>query len=265
MKKTLMWMWLLLVPFAWAHNEAEPADDIKVTVLYDNTVLRDDLKSDWGYSCLIEGTEKTILFDAGTQPDIFYHNLETLKVDPAKVEIVAISHEHGDHTGGMPELLKQNPDVSVYYPVSFSKDFVTSVKKAKAKAVPVDEPVEICKDVFSTGEVGTEIKEQALILRTSEGLVLMTGCAHPGIVEMLERAKTVLDEDIYMVFGGFHLMQHSEEAVQKIIKKFKELGVEKCGATHCTGGSQIEMFRKAYGDDFVTMGAGKVLMFKNPQ
>lgn len=264
MKKALLWMWLLLVPFVWAHDEDGQAKDITVTILYDNTVQRNDLKADWGYSCLIEGTEKTILFDAGTQTDIFYHNLETLHVDPQKVEIVAISHEHGDHTGSMPQLLKQNPNISVYYPVSFSKDFVTSVKKADAKAIPVDEPVEICKDVFSTGEVGDEIKEQTLILRTAEGLVVVTGCSHPGIVEILEKVKTILDEEIYMVFGGFHLMRHSEEAVQNIIARFKELGVKKCGATHCTGESQIEMFREAYGDDFVPMGAGKVLKFKSP-
>jgi 7,8-dihydropterin-6-yl-methyl-4-(beta-D-ribofuranosyl)aminobenzene 5'-phosphate synthase len=264
MKKALLWMWLLIVPFVWAHDESENANDITVTVLYDNTVHREGLKGDWGYSCLIEGTEKTILFDAGTKSDIFYHNLETLNLDPTKIEIVAISHEHGDHTGAMAKILTQKPGMSVYYPASFSKDFVHSVKEANAKAVPVGKPVEICKDVFSTGEIGTEIVEQALILRTSEGLVLMTGCSHPGIVEMLEKTKTILDEDIYMVFGGFHLMRHSEEAVLDIITRFKELGVKKCGATHCTGESQIEMFRKAYGDNFVSMGAGKVLTFKSP-
>lgn len=265
MKKALLWMWLLSIPAAWAHPRGGQSSDITVTVLYDNTVHREGLKSDWGYSCLIEGTEKTILFDAGSQSDILYHNLETLKVDPKKVDIVAISHEHGDHTGGMTKLLAQKSRIPVYYPDSFSKDFVRSVKEANAKAVPVDIPVEICKDVFSTGEMGIEIKEQALILKTSEGLVLMTGCSHPGIVEMVKKTKATHDENIYMVFGGFHLMRHSEDAVRDIITHLKELGVKKCGATHCTGESQIEIFRKAFGDDFVSMGAGRVLKFKSPR
>jgi 7,8-dihydropterin-6-yl-methyl-4-(beta-D-ribofuranosyl)aminobenzene 5'-phosphate synthase len=265
MKKAPLWMWPFLVLMAWTHDAGGQSNDIKVTVLYDNTVHREGLKGDWGYSCLIEGTEKTILFDAGTQSEIFYHNLETLKVDPTTVDIVAISHEHGDHTGAMAKLLERNSGIPVYYPTSFSNDFVRSVRESGGKPVPVLEPVEICKDVFSTGEMGTEIKEHALILKTSEGLVLMTGCSHPGIVEMLEKTKTILDEDIYMVFGGFHLMRHSEGAVREIITRFKEFGVKKCGATHCTGESQIEMFRKAYGDDFVSMGAGKVLTFKSPR
>jgi 7,8-dihydropterin-6-yl-methyl-4-(beta-D-ribofuranosyl)aminobenzene 5'-phosphate synthase len=179
------------------------------------------------------------------------------------VELVVISHEHGDHTGGLERILKQNAGVSVYHPISFSKDFVESVHKAKAKAVPVKEPVEICKNVFLIGEMGDEIKETSIVLKTGEGLVLATGCSHPGIVKILEKTKEIFDEDIYMVFGGFHLMNHSAEAVQDIINRFKALSVQKCGATHCTGDEQIELFRKGYGDDFVSLGVGKVLTFKS--
>jgi 7,8-dihydropterin-6-yl-methyl-4-(beta-D-ribofuranosyl)aminobenzene 5'-phosphate synthase len=77
----------------------------------------------------------------------------------------------------------------------------------------------------------------------------------------LERTKEIFDQDIYMVFGGFHLMNHSDDAVREIISRFKALGVKKCGATHCTGDRPIDLFRKAYGDDFVSLGVGKVLTF----
>ena len=98
-----------------------------------------------------------------------------------------------------------------------------------------------------------------MILDTSKGLVVITGCAHPGIVDIVRKAKEILDKEIYLVFGGFHLLQHSAQQVEKIIEQFKDLGVQKVGATHCTGDKAIEMFKKAYGDNFVTLGVGKAL------
>lgn len=263
MKKVLVSVvFFSVVSLALSTMTAQGNGEIQVTLLYDNTVAAEGVQPDWGFSCLIAGTEKTILFDAGTKLDVFLHNTKTLKVDTKGVESVVISHEHGDHTGALEYILSTNANVSVYHPISFSKAFVNSVEKAKGESIPVTEPLEIAENVFLTGEVGDEIKETSLILKTGEGLVVITGCAHPGIVEILEKTKEILDEDIYMVFGGFHLMNHSDEAVQGIIRRFKDLGVRKCGATHCTGDRQIELFRKAYGKDFVSLGVGKVLKFK---
>jgi len=81
-------------------------------------------------------------------------------------------------------------------------------------------------------------------------------------VEGMEKTKAILDEDIYMVVGGFHLRHQSDEVVGEIIERFRKLGVKKCGPTHCTGDQQIERFKKAYGEDFVSMGVGKVLCFE---
>jgi 7,8-dihydropterin-6-yl-methyl-4-(beta-D-ribofuranosyl)aminobenzene 5'-phosphate synthase len=245
---------------------AEAGDGkITVTILYDNNAFTPGTQADWGYSCLIEGTEKTILFDAGTKPEVFFHNVEALDVDLTKVDLVVISHEHGDHTGALAQVLEQNHGLTVYHPVSFSDQFVSSVKQAGATSVPVTEPVEIIKDVYLTGEMGGDIKEQSLILRTGDGLVVITGCSHPGIVEILERAKQILDEEIFMVFGGFHLLRHSDDEMVEIIEQFKGLGVEKCGAMHCTGDQQIAAFQDAYGENFVAMGTGKVLTFTAAQ
>ncbi len=245
---------------------AEAGDGkITVTILYDNNAFTPGTQADWGYSCLIEGTEKTILFDAGTKPEVFFHNVEALDVDLTKVDLVVISHEHGDHTGALAQVLEQNHGLTVYHPVSFSDQFVSSVKQAGATSIPVTEPVEIIKDVYLTGEMGGDIKEQSLILRTGDGLVVITGCSHPGIVEILERAKQILDEEIFMVFGGFHLLRHSDDEMVEIIEQFKGLGVEKCGAMHCTGDQQIAAFQDAYGENFVAMGTGKVLTFTAAQ
>ena len=234
-----------------------------MTILYDNYIYTDGTKSDWGYACLIEGTEKTILFDTGTKGDILIHNIRKLNVDPQKVDMVVISHEHGDHTGGLPAFFKENNDVTVYHPVSFSEKFVQVVKKAGARSIPVDKPVKLCEGIYSTGEMrGGPIEEQSLILETSQGLVVITGCSHQGIVSIVTKAKSMSDKNIHIVFGGFHLLQHSEEAVKEIITQFKDLGVTKCGATHCTGDKQIGLFEKAYGSNFVKMGVGRVLSFQ---
>ncbi|MFZ2055147.1 MAG: MBL fold metallo-hydrolase [Candidatus Aminicenantales bacterium] len=237
-----------------------PSDrPLRFTILYDNYLHREGTKPDWGFSCLIEGTEKTILFDTGTDPRILMHNVDVLGVDLKKVGQVVISHNHGDHTGGLSAVLERNHEVTVYYPVSFPQEFGRSIEHHQAKAQTVDKPTEICRDVYLTGEMGSEIKEQSLIIDTPKGLIIVTGCSHPGIVNILKRAREICDKPIRLVFGGFHLGNKSDAEMQEIIAAFKSLKVEKCGATHCTGDAQIAMFKKAFGENYVPMGTGRVI------
>jgi len=238
-------------------------ESLKFTILYDNYVFQKGTKSDWGFSCLIEGTEKTILFDTGTRSEILFHNISQLKVDLNKVEQIVISHIHYDHTGGLSAVLDKNHDVQVYLPLSFPYDFVRKVEDKKAKVISVKEPIKICQHVYLTGEMGDRIKEQSLIINTSKGLIIVTGCSHQGIVNILKRAKELFDRQIYLVFGGFHLGGKSDEELKEIIKNFKEIGVIRCGATHCTGDRAIELFKEAYGENYIPMGTGKVLEIRN--
>jgi 7,8-dihydropterin-6-yl-methyl-4-(beta-D-ribofuranosyl)aminobenzene 5'-phosphate synthase len=234
-------------------------DPVKFTILYDNYLYKEGTKSDWGFSCLIEGIEKTILFDTGTQPDILMHNVKQLNVNLKEVELIVISHNHGDHTGGLSTVLAKNHDVSVYLPKSFPSEFVRNVEEKKAAVVSVDQPVEICQNVFLTGEMGDQIREQSLIINTKKGLVIVTGCSHQGIVNILERAKEILDKPIYLVFGGFHLGGKKESELKEIIRSFHQIGVLKCGATHCTGEKAVALFKKAYGQNYLPMGTGRIL------
>ena len=119
----------------------------------------------------------------------------------------------------------------------------------------------ICRNVYTTGEMGAAIIEQSLLLNTENGTVVVTGCSHQGIVAVLEKAKDILDQKIHFVFGGFHLMQHSDAQVAEIIRGFRDAGVERCGATHCTGDRQIGLFKDAYGEDYVSIGTGRVFEF----
>jgi 7,8-dihydropterin-6-yl-methyl-4-(beta-D-ribofuranosyl)aminobenzene 5'-phosphate synthase len=242
-----------------AMNSDSPGLPLRFTILYDNYLYQEGTKPDWGFSCLIEGTEKTILFDTGTQPQILMHNVNFLNVNLSKVQQIVISHNHGDHSGGLSAVLERNHEVTVYLPISFPAEFVLRLKKLKAKVQTVDKQLKICRNVYLTGEMGDAIKEQSLIIDTPQGLIIVTGCSHQGIVNVLKRAKEILDRPIHLVFGGFHLLDKSDTELQKILESFKELKVEKCGATHCTGDKAIAIFKKAYGENYIPMGTGKTL------
>ena len=107
--------------------------------------------------------------------------------------------------------------------------------------------------------MGDAIVEQALVVDTNKGLIIVTGCAHPGIVAIARRAKEELNRDIYMICGGMHLNRSSEDEVRDVIGELKELGVEKVAPSHCTGDKAIALFREAFGEDFSQMGVGQLL------
>ncbi len=232
-----------------------------LTVLYDNYPFQDGCVADWGFSALIDGLEKTILFDTGTKEDIFLKNVGELKIDLEKVDLIVISHDHGDHTGGLPAFLRKKPGIPVYVPGGANAAFQADVKEKGGFVIPAKEPLTFFPGVLSTGDLGEAIHEQALVLNTPKGLIVVTGCAHPGIIRILEKAVEVGGKDIWMVLGGFHLVQTAPAEVGKIIARFKELGVRRVGATHCTGDAAIGMFREAFGPDFVEMGVGRRIEF----
>lgn len=233
---------------------------VTVRVIYDNYASVDSLTPDWGYSVVIEGLEKTILFDIGTKPDIFASNFRKMGLDASEIDFLVLSHEHGDHIGGISSFVKMKTDIPVIIPHSFTKAFKKRMESLGLKPILVKEPAMICEDLYTSGEFDFPIAEQALVLDTKQGLVVMTGCSHPGIVEMLKEIKTSFNKNIYMVFGGFHLLEKSEEEMDVIISAMKALGVVKCGATHCTGDKQIKMFRDAFGENYFDLGAGNIIV-----
>ena len=241
--------------------EEKNEDNVRISILFDNYVIKEGTEAGWGFSCLVEGTEKTILFDTGANGEILLSNIDNMNVDITKTDLLVLSHNHYDHTGGIESVLSRNSNIPAFIPVSFPKDFseTTGIKKINR----VDKPVEICKNVFLTGEMGDQIKEQSLVINTEAGLVIITGCSHPGIVNILKRAKEIFNRNIFLVLGGFHLLQHSKSDVEDIIKVFKSIGVMKCGATHCTGDTQIKIFKDAFKENYIEMGTGRILSISN--
>jgi 7,8-dihydropterin-6-yl-methyl-4-(beta-D-ribofuranosyl)aminobenzene 5'-phosphate synthase len=229
-----------------------------ITVVYDNIPYDPRLQTAWGFGCLIETGEKTILFDTGGDGTILLKNMRMLGIDPESIEVVVLSHIHADHTGGLASLLTAGARPTVYLPRSFPSDFKSRVR-AQADVVEVGGAAKIADGVYTTGEMGSGIVEQALVLQTSRGLVVVTGCAHPGISEMVARAIEIGGDGVYLVLGGFHLGGASEARVKEIIAEYQRLGVQKVAPSHCTGDKAIRLFRDVYGEDSIPSGAGQAI------
>jgi len=168
---------------------------MKITVVYDNEAKEPKLKADWGFSCLLEaqGAPK-ILFDTGAKGSILLRNMKELEIAPSDIEVVVISHYHRDHYGGLQDIIKANKDVEVYLPHSFGEAV------SGGKVTRVKQPLEICHKVFSTGELGG--MEQSLVVSTDKGLVVVVGCSHPGVGNILDSASRF--GEVYGIIGGLH-------------------------------------------------------------
>ena len=134
----------------------------------------------------METPDETILFDTGGNPEILLENLEKLGFKPSEVNLVVLSHIHGDHVGGLRGFLKRGLHPDVYLPKSFPKSFKEELKACGCRVIEVSSPARICCGVGTTGEMGSAPREQALLINTREGLIMLTGCAHVPIPESPE-------------------------------------------------------------------------------
>jgi 7,8-dihydropterin-6-yl-methyl-4-(beta-D-ribofuranosyl)aminobenzene 5'-phosphate synthase len=226
---------------------------LTLTIVYDNLPFDARLKTAWGFACLVETGQAIVLFDTGGEGPTLMGNMAALGIDPRRIDAVVLSHVHNDHTGGLDALLAVNDLATVFVPRSFSAEFKTRVSQ-RVPVIQVREPMTITENIYTTGEVDGAIIEQALIVQTNKGLVVMTGCAHPGIVEIVKRAKAY--GEVYLVMGGFHLADKSAQEIETLIAELKRLGVRRVAPSHCTGEAAIRQFSAAFGADFIQAGAG---------
>ncbi|MEA3373130.1 MAG: MBL fold metallo-hydrolase [Campylobacterota bacterium] len=241
----------------YAEKKGEKMDSPIITVVFDNNPYKKGLETGWGFSCLIEGMEKTVLFDTGADGSVLLDNMEKLGIDPEIVEILVLSHAHSDHVGGVYSFLQKNNKVTVYVPESFPESFKDHTRQYGAHIIEVKESAEILNGLYSTGEMGPGLKEQSLIICTPKGMVIITGCAHPGIVNIVKRAKEMFDDEVLLVMGGFHMMGKSRSEVDTIISNMKKFGVRYVGPCHCTGDKARDLFQQAYREHFISLGVGK--------
>jgi len=231
----------------------EELTEVKLSVVYDNNEFDPKLKTGWGFSCVVETEDKTVLFDTGGDSQTLLENMDVLGIDPKKIDMVVLSHIHGDHVGGLLGFLEKSSKVKVYIPSSFPASFKSDIMSTGVELIEIDKSTKITEGVYSTGELGTSIKEHSLIIDTNKGLVVISGCAHPGIADIVRKAKEQLNKKVYLVLGGFHSPPLS------VVQEFKELGVEKVAPCHCTGDRAVQVFEERYGDDYIKNGVGKVI------
>jgi len=210
---------------------------MKITILYDNTVFLSGLKPDWGFSCLVEIYNRSILFDTGSNGSILLGNMKKLDIDPLSIDEVFISHPHFDHVGGLSAFLNENNNVKIYVPIS-----LRGIRNAK-EIIYVDEPMKLHKNIFSTGEL--DHIEQSMVVKTDKGLVLIAGCSHPKMESILKAASQF--GKIYAIIGGLHGFNELE--------LFKDLGV--ICPTHCT--RHIAEIKSLYPEKYIEGGAGKII------
>ena len=227
-------------------------------ITYDNNRFDDRLKVAWGFSCLININGVSILFDTGGDPKTLRYNMDKLLIDIKSIDVVVLSHFHVDHVGGLYSIIKSNNDVRVYAPSSFSSSFKKKIQNHGCEVIEVRDYIQICEGVASTGELGVAIKEQSLLVNTPKGLVVVTGCSHPGILRIIKKAKELTGTNIHLVMGGYHITTSSLNEMTSLIRHFQDLGVEKVGPCHCSGDIVRTMFKQAYTKDFIEVGVGKI-------
>lgn len=247
------------------------ASQIRISSVYNNFEKTSELKADPGFACVIRLPGETILFDTGRKEAILLSNMRKMGIDPGSMDKVVISHAHRDHTGGLQGFLKENDKVAVFIPASFSDSTVSMLDLNADRAVRVSRFQRIADSVYTTGELraasgeqslldnaqnGPEEHpgEQSLILDTQEGLIIVTGCAHAGIVDIVKKARELMDEkEVHLVLGGFH---HPSEDVAR---EFREMGVKNVAPAHCSGDPVRKAFAAEYGDSCIDFGVGRVI------
>jgi 7,8-dihydropterin-6-yl-methyl-4-(beta-D-ribofuranosyl)aminobenzene 5'-phosphate synthase len=235
---------------------ADSGDGLRISVVYNNVAFSDEMELDWGFSCVIRSSGRVILFDTGGNGRILLKNMTTMGIDPREIDAVFLSHEHGDHVGGVTDFLRQNPKVAVYVPKSLFSTLNQKVTNPSTKIIPVIGPNKLYENIYSTGEMGTWIKEQSLVLDTPKGMVVITGCAHPGILNIVRKARQLVHKDICLVMGGFHLLNKNASEIDRIVRELKKMGVQKVAPSHCTGKDAILRFKRAWGENFIPGGCG---------
>ncbi len=233
-----------------------------IKILYDNKTIGEQYKYGWGFSCLIDNK---LLFDTGEEYAPIAENAKEMNIDLSKIKTIVISHDHWDHTGGLWDFLERNKGMSVHGCHKFSNEFKQKVAEKNGILIENYKSSVIFENIYTSGEIqgkhkGKSIVEQFLIVKRDTGIVIITGCAHPGIVNIIHKAKEFFpSQNILMAIGGFHLKDDNEEKIKEITEEFRSLGVQKIGATHCSGTLAEQIIEDVYKENYIQLGSGTAL------
>ena len=274
---------------------------MRVTVLVeDYSGYESPFLAQHGVSFLIEKGGRRILFDTGQSAEPVLHNMGLLGVEPGSIDYVFLSHCHYDHTGGLLGILKaigkRVPVIA--HPTIFRRHFITRPYlrevgvpfgreeiESLAELYLTADPVEIVEGVYSTGEIRERedferanigvytlkdgrivedelLDDMSLVVESADGLVIVSGCSHAGIVGIVKHAIRLTGEKrVKAVIGGFHLIDAGEERIERTVREFLKLGIEEVYTGHCTGLRAEAAFLRAYGERFHKLHSGMVIDF----
>jgi 7,8-dihydropterin-6-yl-methyl-4-(beta-D-ribofuranosyl)aminobenzene 5'-phosphate synthase len=273
---------------------ANPAK-AQVTVLYDAFGRDPALQKDWGYAAFVQVGAKRILFDTGNNAEVLAKNAAAKSVDLARLDFVVMSHRHGDHMGGMSYLLSINPKVRIYAPKEgfgvygadlpsafYRKDESLPAEQRYYDGKPpdvmrfgsawpqanislVDKTTEIAPGIHLVSLVsdkpGTlELRELSLAIETPDGMVIVVGCSHTGIDNIVKAAASIQPK-ILFVAGGFHLVVAKDPEIEGVIATLRDTyKVAYVAPGHCTGEPTFTALRKAFGEHYLYAGLGSTFV-----
>ncbi len=294
-----------------------------ITNLYDAFSKDTSLTKDFGFSCITKYQGKTVLFDAGSNADIFKNNTTKLGIDLTKVDIVVVSHGHFDHLNGLDYLLTVNPKVKIYFPYDIfwgaAVPFDATGQEPQVKdSLPTYmqyfdggstkfsinqsgrfwnadiEFVKTSKEIlpglnliatnsqfmgyfscypgktFVEGQFehasdackNTNLPELSLTMKTGKGQVLIVGCSHTGVENIIKQAQTYTSDAIELVYGGFHMIPFDRPKTIQLVKMLKnDLKVHRVAPAHCTGHLAFKILNDTYQNDYLYAGLGETINY----
>ncbi len=248
---------------------------IVVTTLVENSVHVRGLLAEHGLAFHFQAGPRSLLFDTG-QSELLLHNALKLRISLAGVEAIVLSHGHNDHTGGMGAAREAAPKARLFLhpaalapkfagnpdgtsrPIGMDKASAEAIGKAARGVVWTAKPTEVLDGIFVTGEIPRQntfedtggcffldaactrpdplLDDQALFFDTTEGLVVLLGCAHSGVVNTLEYVRHLAGgRPIHAVVGGMHLLNANSERMDQTLAVFRRLDIQRLAPGHCTG------------------------------
>jgi len=253
---------------------------MKVHILVEDTRNSPEFEAEHGLSIYFEKDGKKFLFDLG-QSDKYLKNAKKLNLNLKNVDFLAFSHGHYDHTGGLPYFhggkVKALAHSYCLFPKFDGKRYIGFPKEIGNNLIELkDKPTKMSKNVYFLGQVpgkrhsalGEYIKEgvrhkdfllddTGIAIANGDNLIVLSGCAHSGIVNIVKQARSLFKQNKIVIIGGFHMLTHSEDETNRIIEELKKINVVKVYPGHCTGKKAIKKLLEAFEGE--RLFSGKVI------